>query len=297
MVDLEVVADGPVGSTPEIQWFPFNTPYVEFINEQQITPRGTKYEESYRRVLGTNTIILRSTLPQGYYETEPLSVLEPSYYFMDTFRRYLERRGIEITGQIFIDNSSYFSIDNSMVLLDTHQSEPLNKIVQWMNRESDNFYTEMLLKKTAAELYDVQGTTETGLEILKRYMHEMGFDTTEVSLRDASGMAPATLLKADDLNQYLLKVREKEYFQSLYESLSVGGVNGTLSYRFRNSIIRDNFYGKTGFVSGVRSLSGYLETKSGQQLIVSIFTNNYTVKTSHVDLIHQRILEYLYSTY
>lgn len=297
VVDLEVIADGPVGSIPEIQWFPFNTPYVEFINEQQITPRGTEYDESYRRVLGTNTIILRSTLPQGYYETEPLSVLEPPYYFMDTFKRYLERRGIEVSGQIYIDESTNFEAGRSPKLLDTHLSEPLYKLIQWLNRESDNFYTEMLLKKTAAELYDVQGTTELGLEILKAYMYEMEFDTTLVSLRDASGMAPATLLQADDLNQYLLKVKEKEYFPYLYESLSIGGVNGTLSYRFRNSVVRENFIGKTGFVSGVRALSGYLNTSSGQQLTVSIFTNNYTAKTSHIDLIHQHILEYLYSTY
>ena len=297
VVNLEVVADGPVGSTPEIQWFPFNTPYVEFVNEQQITPRGSEYDESYRRVLGTNTIILRSTLPRGYYETEPLSVLEPAYYFMDTFKRYLGERGVEVTGQIFIDRNYHFQNENGMQLLDEHRSEPLHELVQWMNRESDNFYTEMFLKKIASHVYDVQGSTELGLEIMKSYMHDMLFDTTQMSLKDASGMAPATLLRANDLNQYLLKVQQKEYFPYLFESLSVGGVNGTLSYRFSNSPVRGNFYGKTGFVTGVRSLSGYLDTQSGQQLIVSIFTNNYTARTSYVDLIHQRILEYLYSTY
>lgn len=297
VVDLEVLADGPVGSTPEIQWFPFNTPYVEFVNEQQITARGSEYDESYRRVLGTNTIILRSTLPQGYYETEPLSVLEPAYYFMDTLKRYLAERGIKVTGQIFIDRNYQFQSENGMQLLDEHQSEPLHELIQWMNRESDNFYAEMFLKKVASEVYDVQGSTELGLEMLKSHMKEISFDTTQVNLKDASGMAPANLLRANDLNQYLLKVQQKDYFPYLYESLSVGGMNGTLSYRFRNSPVRGNFNGKTGFVTGVRSLSGYLDTQSGRRLIVSIFTNNYTARTSHVDLIHQRILEYLYSAY
>lgn len=296
VVELEVIADGPVGSTPEIQWFPFNTPYVEFVNEQLITPRTSKYDESYRRVLGTNVIILRNTLPQGYYETEPLSVLEPSYYFMDTLKRYFEKRGIEITGDIFIDSSYHFS-GSGMMLLDEHQSKPLHSLIQWMNRESDNFYTEMFLKKSVAEVYDVQGSTELGLEMLKDYMAEMKFDTTLVSLKDASGMAPASLLRAGDLNQYLLNVKKKEYFPYLYESLSVGGINGTLGHRFRNSTINGNFYGKTGYVSGVRSLSGYLNTTSGQQVVVTIFTNNYTSKTSHVDSVHQRILEFLYSAY
>ncbi len=297
VVDLEVIADGPVGSVPEIQWFPFNTPYVEFINEQLITPRGTEYDESYRRVLGTNVIILRSTLPRGYYETEPLSVLEPAYYFMDTFKRYLEKRGIETTGQIFIDNEYDQHRNESLTVLDEHHSVPLHEMIQWLNRESDNFYAEMLLKKMVTELYDAQGETELGLDILQDYMNEMGFDTTAVSLRDASGMAPATLLKAGDLNRYLLKVKEKEYFPYLFESLSVGGVNGTLGHRFGNSPVRQHFYGKSGYVSGVRSLSGYLDTQSGQQVVVSIITNNYTAKTSHVDWIHQRILEDIYSRY
>jgi D-alanyl-D-alanine carboxypeptidase/D-alanyl-D-alanine-endopeptidase (penicillin-binding protein 4) len=71
VVNLEVLADGEIGTTPDIQWYPFNTPYVEFINEQIITPPNASFQESYRRILGTNTIVLRSSLPKGYYETEP----------------------------------------------------------------------------------------------------------------------------------------------------------------------------------------------------------------------------------
>lgn len=297
VVDLEVVANGNVGDTPEIQWFPFNTPYVEFINEQVITPRGTQFDESYRRVLGTNIIVLRSSLPQGYYESEPLSVLEPSLYFVDTLARYLERRGIELMGQKLTEKDYYSWSTTGLTLLDSHSSEPLHKMVTWLNRESDNFFTEMLLKKTAFAEYNVPGTTDLGLRIMKEYMHAMAFDTLSVSLRDASGMAPATLVNASDLNRYLLTIKQKDYFTYFYESLSLAGVHGTLGHRFRASSVNENFYGKSGFVSGVRALSGYLQTSGGQQLAVTIATNNYTARTSHVDYIHQRILEYLHSAY
>lgn len=298
VVDLEVVADGPVGSTPEIQWFPFNTPYVNFINEQQITPVAATYDESYRRLLGSDTIILRSTLPQGYYETEPLSVPEPARYFIDTFARYLEKGNIQIQGQLIVENDWTLPGDaEDFTVLHTHISEPLHKMVRWMNRESDNFYTEMLLKTTAAESYEIQGTTDLGLDVLKGYMNKMGFDTLSVNLRDGSGMASATLVKAGDLNQYLINISDEDYFDSFYNSLSVGGVNGTLSYRFRNSNLTGKFLGKTGYVTGVRSLAGYLDTRSGQRLAVSIFTNNYTTRTSHVDRAHERILEYLFEEY
>jgi serine-type D-Ala-D-Ala carboxypeptidase/endopeptidase (penicillin-binding protein 4) len=297
VVNLEVIADGEVGGTPQIQWYPFNTPYVDFVNEQVITPRSTRYNESYRRILGTNTILLRSTLPQGYYETEPLSVMAPSLYFIDTFARYLGQSGIPVRGQLLTDSDYYSWSDQGLTLFDTHTSEPLYTMVEWMNRESDNFFTEMLTKTLAAELYNTQGTTELGLNVIREFMHSTGFDTLSVMLRDASGMAPANLVKASDLNQYLVNIQKKPWFSYLYESLSISGVDGTLGNRFREGELTENFYGKTGFSSGVRSLSGYLKAKSGQWLTVTIITNNYTVRTANVDWVHERILEYLYNGY
>ena len=297
VVDLEVIASGRVGTVPEILWSPFNTPYVEFINEQLITAPGTRFRESYRRELGTNTILLRSTLPQGYYETEPLTITGPTNYFLDTMFRYFIKSGIDITGYIFSDNDFHRWNETGLEVLDEHYSVPLHRMINEVNRESNNFITEMLLKKVGAAESGVQGTTDLGLQVVKSYMADMGFDTTSVSLRDGSGLAPATLLKTDDLNRFLITIQNEEYFPYFYNSLAQSAVNGTLGHRFRNSTVHDNFKGKTGFVSGVRALSGYLDTNSGEQLAVTILTNNYTVQTSHIDFIHQRILEYLQASY
>jgi len=297
VVDLEVLANGRPGSTPTITWFPFDTPYVQFVNEQRITPRGTRFDESYRRELGTNRIYLRSTLPEGYYETEPLSVHNPSRFFIDTFKRYLERQGIGVRGQLLITRDQVNWSAPGFVELDSHQSHPLHTMITRLNRESDNFYAEMLLKNLASVEYGVPGSTELGLKVVKEFMKSSGFDTTAVMLRDASGMAPATLLRTSELNQFLYDIQSKPYFEYYLNSLSVGSVNGTLRYRFHNNSVSDNFLGKTGFLSGVRSLSGYLDTRNGERLIVTIATNNYTVRTTVVDLIHERILNYFYTNY
>jgi D-alanyl-D-alanine carboxypeptidase/D-alanyl-D-alanine-endopeptidase (penicillin-binding protein 4) len=132
---------------------------------------------------------------------------------------------------------------------------------------------------------------------MKGFMNDHGFDTTAVTLRDASGMAPATLLKTSDLNRFLVDIQDMPYFDQYYNSLSVAGRNGTLQYRFYNSDVSNNFFGKTGFMSGVRSISGYLNTAGGERLVITIATNNYTVKTTVVDRIHQQILDYLYTRY
>ncbi|WP_340102584.1 D-alanyl-D-alanine carboxypeptidase/D-alanyl-D-alanine endopeptidase [Rhodohalobacter sp. 8-1] len=297
VVDLEVRADGDPGSKPSITWFPFETPYVQFINEQRITPASTSFDESYRRELGSNTIYLRSTLPEGHYETEPLSVHNPSLYFIDTFKRYLQLMGIRVEGQLLLSDEPIAWNDGGFTELHSHRSQPLHTMIDRLNRESDNLYAEMLLKTLVAERYGVPGSTELGLELVKGFMNTHGFDTTAVELRDASGMAPATLLKTSDLNRFLVDMQQKPYFDIYYNSLSIAGRNGTLQYRFYNSNIASNFFGKTGFMSGVRSISGYLNTAGGERLVVTIATNNYTVRTAVVDRIHQQILDYLYSRY
>jgi len=297
VVDLEVRADGRPGSKPGITWFPLQTPYVQFINEQTITPAGSEFDESYRRELGSNTIYLRSTLPEGYYETEPLSIHNPTLYFIDTFKRYLQRRGIEVRGQLLTNRDPINWNAPGFTELHTHRSAPLYTMIDRLNKESDNFYAEMLLKYLAADHYGVQGSTELGLQVVKGYMNAAGFDSANVTLRDASGMAPATQLKAKELNRFLVNIEQKPYFDSYYSSLSVGGRNGTLQYRFQNSPLQDNFRGKTGFLSGVRTLSGYMDSAGGERLIVTIATNNYTARTAVVDRIHDRILNYVYSNY
>ncbi|MEX0994826.1 MAG: D-alanyl-D-alanine carboxypeptidase/D-alanyl-D-alanine-endopeptidase, partial [Balneolaceae bacterium] len=291
VVDLEVVADGEVGQKPDIQWFPFNTPYVNFINEQVITPAGTSYDESYRRLLGTNTILLRSRLPRGYYETEPLSIAQPSLYFIDTFSRVLQMEGIRLTGRLITDRQERdWNDENYYRLIYEHESVPLRNMIEWKNKESDNFYAEMLLKTLAAETYGVEGSTELGLEAVKQFMYSVGVDTSRVTMRDGSGMASGNLVRSRDLNEFLKHIQSLDWFDDFYKSLSIAGVDGTLESRFHGSPVRDQFYGKTGFVSGVRTLAGYLRTESGRRLIVTIATNNYTARTSSVDRLHEKIL-------
>ncbi|MDX1637170.1 MAG: D-alanyl-D-alanine carboxypeptidase/D-alanyl-D-alanine-endopeptidase [Balneolaceae bacterium] len=296
-VDLQVFADDKVGDTPRIQWFPFDTDYVEFINEQTISPPDTEYDEYYRRVLGTNTIILRSKLPKGYYEEESLSVMNASHYFMDTFRTFMEDSGFEITGQIIVDNQPRDWGSPRYQVLAMHRSEPVSVLLTEINTESSNFYTEMMLKTAAAEKYGTQGSTELGISLVKEFAHSMKMDTTDLEMSDGSGMASSTLLTPDDLSTFLAKMQQHPEFATYRQSLAIAGFNGTLEHRFRGTPLEDNVSGKTGYVSGVRALSGYMNGRSGQPLVFSIYTNNYTNKTSYIDQLHQKLLIQIYNAY
>ena len=118
-----------------------------------------------------------------------------------------------------------------------------------------------------------------------------------MELSDGSGMSPSTLLRIDDLTALLVNMQKHPAFPVFYSSLSVGGIDGSLSYRFGGTPLIGKFRGKSGYVSGVRALSGYLTTDGGRRLAVSIVTNNYTEKTSYIDSLHEKILSLLYNRY
>lgn len=245
-------------------------------------------------MLGTNTIILQGSIPKGSVFQHSLAISNPPLYFLTALKHYLQNGGIKITGQIIVDDQPRDWDDASYKTLAVHISPPLYKLVRHMNKESDNFYAEMLLKTIAAEHFDTQGTTELGISLEKKFATSLGIDISAMSLSDGSGMSTYDLITTDALSKILVAMRNNSAFRN---SLPIGGVDGTLEYRFWNTPLVGNVFAKTGFVTGVRSLSGYLKTKTNNTIIFSIITNNYSVPTRYVDSAEKSILMALYKHY
>lgn len=292
-VDLTVRASGRPGDQPTISWFPFNTDYVTFVNEQIITPANVRFNESYARILGTNTILLRSTLPVGMLETESLSISEPALFFIDTFRKQAEKRGLSWKGELIVEN--YARKWSEFKILASHTSPPLSQLIRRINANSDNFYTEMLVKALAAYHLNITGTTVAGLEIISNWLEANGINASQFNFRDGSGMASANLSNASTVSQLLHLMRNHRHYEPFRNSLAVPGEDGTLRNRFLTSPIMEAKSGKTGFIAGVRTLSGYITTRSGSTYSFSILTNNFTNRVSVIDNVHQSVLELIYN--
>ncbi|NCQ11159.1 MAG: D-alanyl-D-alanine carboxypeptidase/D-alanyl-D-alanine-endopeptidase, partial [Bacteroidetes bacterium] len=297
-IDLTVKADGAIGSLPQIEWFPLNTDYVSFINEQKISSPNSSYDEYYKRYSGTNTIVLRSSLPQHYLEEESLSIYYPSLFFADTFVKYAQLNGIEVqNGAETSRNDIEFSKNNGFTELAFHYSKPFKELAIRINKESDNFYTEMLVKAAAVKVYGIQGQTVAGLQIIKDKAAYFKTDTTTIYLVDGSGMAFSNLITTKNLSQLLYSVQHETWFTDYLNTLSNAGIDGTLKNRFLNTSVQGNLMGKSGYISGARTLSGYLHTKSGNLITLSLATNHFSEKVSRIDAIHQKIVLWLYENY
>ncbi len=337
-VDLEVLAEGAVGATPQISWFPKQSDYIHFINEQRIAPAHTKYDEYYRRSWQTNKLYLASSLPQGYKETESLAIYNAPAFFMDSFVDYLEANRMEdvvpyrapyrierwwpdvlepSTNKSLIGLASeqlgtalwsgyppnWYSTDTvsdpmtGWEYLGAVESPELHKLITWLNKESDNFYAEMLLKTLSAETQPSPGSTSDGIKKVREILGSMGLDTTYVVMRDGSGLAGGNYLTTSLLTDLLFSMHHSSNAHDFRASLPVMGVDGTLHYRMKSSPLRGMVQAKTGYVGGARSLSGYLTTALGNTLIFSMSANNFASKVSTIDAVHEKILTYLYYKY
>ncbi len=289
-IDLKVSTKA---GKPQITWFPFNTDFVSFINLQ--SSGAAEFKEFYRRLAGTNLIMLKSQLPKNYTEQESLTITLPSLYFIDTFAKYLKTKNIGFNGELLLDHEN--KDWSNYKLLAVHRSPPLSELIKEINKHSNNFYTEMLLKTTAVHKYKTQGSTELGLEMVKDFAAEMGFDRQKLVLSDGSGLAYKNLISAGEMSEFLARMRQHKYFAVFEDSLSIAGHDGSLENRFANSVLKNKIKGKSGYISGSRALSGYLQTSHGRLLSFSIIANHYTESNAQIDALQREMLEIAYKSF
>jgi len=133
--------------------------------------------------------------------------------------------------------------------------------------------------------------------MIKEFAYKANTDTSLIAMSDASGMASRNLITAKSLSSILNYMRGHRYFNTYKQSLSVSGVDGTLGHRMKLRPLRENVIGKSGYISGVRTLSGYLSTRAGRTITFSIAANNYITKTSRIDSLQEEILHILYNNF
>src|SRR5699024_2355462 len=109
-----------------------------------------------------------------------------------------------------------------------------------------------------------------------------GMDTSTLQLRDGSGMSHKNMVTSDELTKLLYELQEKEWFPVYKTSLPVAGIDerfvgGTLRYRLQDPATKGNVIAKTGSISGVSTLSGYVTSADEENLIFSILINSYLV--------------------
>ena len=200
----------------------------------------------------------------------------PPRYFGAVFRRALEDQGIAVAGRVRHQVGVPLT---GAKLLHTHQS-PLLTALTVCNKDSRGFYAEMLLKMLGTRMG--KGTWAHGRAVLDAFAKQRGLAAKGYLVDDGSGLSRKNRLTARQLAGLLLWMAKQPYGDRFRKTLAVGGIDGTLDSRFTDPAVRGRVFAKTGYIAGVRALSGYVLTRRNRWLAASFLFNRTGSHAKHV---------------
>jgi PBP4 family serine-type D-alanyl-D-alanine carboxypeptidase len=218
-----------------------------------------------------------------------IPVQDPTLYFGRTFRAALQRQGIMIGGDVVVDRAARVE-RGAGTLFFVHQSPPLPNVLAVMNKESDNYLSEYVLHALSLAACGI-ADRRCGLQAVGNFLSKCGIAKTDVVLEDGCGLARQNLISAKAMTKMLKKMASHPLGDVYRSTLSVSGVDGTLQGRLGGADYGGRMYGKTGSMTRVSSLAGYVTARNGETFAVAILCNNFRTSLTHIRRVQDRILE------
>ncbi len=306
-IDLNVKPADRIGAPVTYTTGPPSASFLAIVNRATTAERGSRSALRIYRRLGANTLEISGTLPLGDAGwVGGVAIPDPALAFVSMLREALTKRGVKIEGRLrtVTDRSGSSmmpriapggfasgSMAQFPVEIASLQSPPFSEIAAHTLKPSQNQYTELILRtlgrnprvldaagNTRPLAGDVQGATddeEAGLRMVRDFLRQAGIGESDVELSDGSGLSRNDLISANTTVQLLTFMSKHKYFTQFRDALPIAGTDGTLRTRMRGTPAEGNLRAKTGSLSSVASLSGYVTTASGEHLVFSMMLNNY----------------------
>ncbi len=228
-----------------------------------------------------NTLLIKGNIPDAavpdsLQDTLRVNVYDPQSYFLTLFRNALNSAKISVGGRNFFSQTP----DYAKELFDFER--PYKNIIDNLNKSSYNLGAEMSLYAVAAQFFGKPATAKNGIKMVDSLITLSGMNPADYRIVDGSGVSHYNLISA----QLLLSVLKYIYnekptlYKILYNSFPIAGVDGTLNNRMINTPAQGNVHAKTGTLSGVCSISGYLTADNGHLIAFSMLVQNYTGSAS-----------------
>jgi len=262
------------------------TNYVQ-ISNRAVSGAGNSY--GVNRLHGTNLLQLTGALAPGKQSRQWVSVWEPTQLVANLFEQALAQQGITVQGRRLIGGAS----PATATVLAVHESAPLQELITPLLKLSNNNMSEAFLKAMGRKTANA-GTAAAGVEAVAGFLRRQGVDPATLTQVDGSGLSRRNMVSSQNLTDLLLAASKQPWFNAWYNALPIAGnpermIGGSLRYRLRGTAAQNNLHGKTGSMSGVSSLSGYVTDAKGRKLVFSMVTNNYVVAGSQVKALENRL--------
>lgn len=244
-------------------------------NQSLTAANGIESSVAINGVLGQPILQIRGQLAiDSKPEEVAVAIRDPANYFLQHFRLALAAEEITVAQGVVALQAG---IRNEPELASV-ESPPLSQLIADTNQPSNNLYSEVLLRSLGVirnddETQSLQNSAKQGLNAVKAILSQLGVDPDGYALADGSGLSRHNLVSPEAIVQTLKGIAQSSQAEIYRASLPVAGVSGTLQNRFKHTPAQGIVQAKTGTLSGVTSLSGYVDVPNYQTVVFSIIVN------------------------
>jgi D-alanyl-D-alanine carboxypeptidase/D-alanyl-D-alanine-endopeptidase (penicillin-binding protein 4) len=277
------------------------TAYVSTENDTNTAERTAPSTIGITRGLSDNTVRVWGDFPAGGRSTSVrLAVHQPALWAATLLQDALKRRGITIEGNPRAidarDGNVQQRVDTERAVeLASHYGKTLGQIIRLTNKESINLYAELILRTLGRERGRIapapdgkkprtRGDDEAGLSVVRQWLEQHQIPSEALALHDGSGLSRLDLVTPEATVRLLAAMNRTPAAGIFRDSLPIAGHDGTLKFRLRSNA--GKITAKTGTLTYINSLSGYLSAGDDNQLLAfSIICNDETERESSTSVI------------
>ena len=272
-----IVAMNPADAVPELA------------NRLVTSARGVRNDINLYRAPGDRTLYAFGSIAvRSPAQRFKLAAFDPALLAGEQLRSALARHGVTLQGGVralhWPQNGEALREEASVIA--EVQSPPLAEILQRGLKRSQNLYLQNLLLiagvRTQTEAMQTQSpptgflTTENwGMRGLHQLLEQIGMQPGSTVIDEGAGLSRRDLSTPNAMARLLSFLAAQTYAHVLFDALPIAGVDGTLQWRMRDTPANNNLRAKTGSMSLVHCLAGYVTTAGGERLAFAIMLNNY----------------------
>ena len=275
-------------------------------NKALTAAAGTPETLQYRRRLSAPVVEVTGTVPLPPAEPLPpsesirtavrnVAVVNPTAYFVQSLKDALVARGIAVSGDaVDIDDlpapEATTAVQSKRVLART-ESQPLRDIAAVMMKVSQNLYAETLFKAAGLAAKGA-GTAQAGRTAVLETLREWKLDERALVMLDGSGLSRYDYVTANLIASLLERLHtDPRHREAFTATLAIAGKDGTVTNRMKRTRAEGNARVKTGSISNMRSLSGYVNTRDGEPVAFAILANDFTLPAATINWITDLAVE------
>lgn len=268
------------------------TQAMRVVNDTRTMPEGSNTAVRFVRDENGSGIIVRGEVAADAREIRrTIAVTDPVGYFATVLRETLREAGIAVEGAAFrmSDLDPYDpTIPNALTLF-THHSPPLREVLPEMMKPSQNQIAESMFITVGREVSG-DGTADGALAAVDSLVRAWGIDPAGLRMVDGSGLSRYNLVSPGFFVDLLTHMDSSPWRELWIQSMPIAGRDGTLEDRMLEPPLLDHVHAKTGTISTVRTLSGYLTAQDGERYVFSILSNHTLAGSSRVDRVAEAAL-------